>query len=118
MQLIFIQDLIYGEPRSDYPQAKKRFLFDIVSNKRNSIDVDKFDYILRDCYNVGIKSCLDPTRLMTFSRVINDQICFNQKEAYNLYEVCIFHLFSSYFTQGTHSSNKCTLIESLLRLNT
>lgn len=28
--------------------AEKRFLFDIVANKRNGIDVDKLDYFLRD----------------------------------------------------------------------
>lgn len=39
--LVFIKDLIYGEPRSDYPQAHKKYLFEIVANKRNSIDVDK-----------------------------------------------------------------------------
>lgn len=65
------------------------FLFDIVANKRNSVDVDKFDYIQRDCFNVGLKSSYDPTRLIWYSRVIDDQICFNQKEVYNLYEM--FH---------------------------
>ncbi|KAJ3311505.1 SAM domain and HD [Boothiomyces sp. JEL0838] len=37
----FIKDLIHGSPRSDYPQAKKKFLFEIVANTRNSVDVDK-----------------------------------------------------------------------------
>ena len=40
-ELVFIKDLIHGEPRSTYPQAQKRYLFEIVANKRNSIDVDK-----------------------------------------------------------------------------
>ncbi len=42
-QVKLIQDLIAGEttdPNRHRP-AGKRFLFDIVANKRNSIDVDK-----------------------------------------------------------------------------
>jgi deoxynucleoside triphosphate triphosphohydrolase SAMHD1 len=44
-ELEFIKDLIHGEPRSNYPQAKKGYLFEIVANKRNSIDVDKVKVI-------------------------------------------------------------------------
>jgi len=33
--------------------AGKEFLFEIVANKRNGIDVDKFDYFARDCLQVG-----------------------------------------------------------------
>lgn len=38
-QVRFIQDLIMGEPSKGYDG--QHFLFDIVANKRNSIDVDK-----------------------------------------------------------------------------
>jgi hypothetical protein len=36
----FIKDLIAGEPRTQ--RTEKAFLFDIVANKRNSVDVDKY----------------------------------------------------------------------------
>jgi len=49
----FIQDLITGDYQN-YDQ-EKWLLFDVVSNKRNSIDVDKFDYLLRDSYYCGIQ---------------------------------------------------------------
>lgn len=81
-----------------FSQANDRaFLFDIVANKRNSLDVDKFDYIERDCYNLGAKSSYDAKRLMWFSRVIDNQICYHEKEVYNLYE--IFHTRYSLFKQ-------------------
>ncbi|KAI9504646.1 hypothetical protein GGI25_000696 [Coemansia spiralis] len=69
--------------------GEKMFLFDIVANKRNGVDTDKFDYIQRDCYNVGIKSSYDFSRLMLNSRVIDDEVCYSYKEAYNLTEM--FH---------------------------
>jgi hypothetical protein len=33
----------------------KKFLWDIVANKRNSVDVDKFEYLMRDAHNAGVK---------------------------------------------------------------
>jgi HD superfamily phosphohydrolase len=74
---------------TDDRDTEKKFLFEIVSNARNSVDVDKFDYLARDCYNLGIKSSYDSSRLLKFSRVINDEICFHSKEVYNVYEM--FH---------------------------
>nr|CAG8441741.1 15563_t:CDS:10 [Entrophospora candida] len=82
----FIKSLISGVNSSS---SRPDFLFDIVANKRNSIDVDKFDYLERDCYNLGIKSSYDSSRLMKFSRVIDDQICYLHKECYNIYD--LFH---------------------------
>jgi len=86
-----IKSLIMGKdpPRNKSESSGREFLFDIVSNKRNSIDVDKFDYLERDCYNIGLKSSYDSSRLMKFSRVIDDQICYSHKESHNIYE--LFH---------------------------
>ncbi|RKP09607.1 HD phosphohydrolase domain-containing protein [Thamnocephalis sphaerospora] len=83
----FIKDLIRGEPHYSAARDGKRFLFDIVANQRNSVDVDKFDYIARDCYNLGELTGYDCSRLMQSSRVLNDQICYYHKEVYNLYEL-------------------------------
>ncbi|CAB4413906.1 unnamed protein product [Rhizophagus irregularis] len=80
-----IRDLITGNNTGDRPP----YLFDIVSNQRNSIDVDKFDYLARDCYYLGMKSEFDFSRLMNYSRVSKDQIVYDFKESYNIYE--LFH---------------------------
>jgi HD superfamily phosphohydrolase len=40
----------------------KMFLFDIVANQRNSIDVDKFDYIARDSHYLGVPPACDTSR--------------------------------------------------------
>ena len=34
-------------------------MFQIVANKRTSIDVDKFDYLSRDCHHLGINNSFD-----------------------------------------------------------
>ncbi|CAG8494845.1 12102_t:CDS:10 [Funneliformis caledonium] len=81
----FIKSLITGNVCS----GRSRYLFDIVANNTNSIDVDKFDYLNRDCYYLGMKSVFDFSRLMRFSRVIDDQIAYYFKESYSIYE--LFH---------------------------
>jgi len=34
-----------------------------------NVDVDKFDYLARDCFHLGVKNSYDSSRLLNFSRV-------------------------------------------------
>ncbi|KAG1848698.1 hypothetical protein F4604DRAFT_1973533 [Suillus subluteus] len=63
------------------------FLFEIVANDLNGIDVDKFDYIARDCHAVGEKRNIAMTRLIHSARVIDGQICYDIKDANTVYEL-------------------------------
>ncbi len=72
---------------------EKQYLKEIVANGRNSIDVDKFDYLARDCYYCGVQASCDFNRIMPFVRVIDDTICFKASEVGNIYE--IFHTRAS-----------------------
>lgn len=72
----------------------KSFLYEIVSNQRNKVDVDKWDYFARDCYHLGIRNSFDHNRFMQFIKVLRVegerlQICARDKESFNLYEM--FH---------------------------
>lgn len=97
----FVKDLITGQ----MPQTDRPFLYQIISNSKNSVDVDKFDYLMRDCYNIGMKTNYDYARLMELSRVIDAEICFNSKTAYHLSEM--FHTrYSMHKTVYTHSVTK------------
>ena len=71
-----VQDLIVGscpnhQPPTDgaLPLNDKRFLFDIVANGRNSIDVDKFDYLARDSHYCNVKVSCDLQRLRQLTKV-------------------------------------------------
>ena len=90
-----IEDLIRsscGDYTSQYFK-EKQYLKEIVANGRNSIDVDKFDYLARDCYYCGVQASCDFSRIMPFVRVIDDTICFKASEVGNIYE--IFHTRAS-----------------------
>ena len=84
----------YGKVEANGGKAKQ-FLYEIVANHRNGIDVDKFDYFARDSMHLGMTISFDASRLMKFSRVYVDpktgesQIAYHEKEAWNIFE--LFH---------------------------
>uniref|UniRef100_A0A3B5LS03 Deoxynucleoside triphosphate triphosphohydrolase SAMHD1 n=1 Tax=Xiphophorus couchianus TaxID=32473 RepID=A0A3B5LS03_9TELE len=101
--LNFIKEQIAGPTESSSGQGEKwpykgrskdkSFLYEIVANKRNGIDVDKWDYFARDCYHLGIQNNFDYRRFLKFARVCEvdgqKHICTRDKEVGNLYDM--FH---------------------------
>lgn len=90
-----IGDLIMGcRPKTESESLTPLFVFDVVANGRSGIDTDKFDYLARDVYNVGLQGHygFDHRRLMKFAKVVDDSICFHRKEIFNVY-----HLFLTRF---------------------
>ena len=71
------------------PEETDNFIYQIISNKKSGIDVDKMDYIIRDTYKTGFKFSIDINRIIKNCRIINDNLCFNIKEAYNINELFI-----------------------------
>nr|GAT43518.1 predicted protein [Mycena chlorophos] len=59
---------------------EKSFLFDIIVNERSGLDVDKFDYIARDAYMMGISSTVPSWRIIHSARVIDGETCINIKD--------------------------------------
>jgi HD superfamily phosphohydrolase len=91
-ELVVIGDLI-NPKNSNYDKWNKEFkigkwIFEIISNPRNNVDVDKFDYINRDNRAIGLKLDVDFSRLLLQPRVINDEICYPIQAKESLY-----HLF-------------------------
>lgn len=104
--LEFIKEIIKGSLKNSSPQNEqlyrgrnneKSFLYEIVANKQNGIDVDKFDYFARDCHHLGIQNNFDHRRFIVFARVCNVDgqlhICSRDKEMANLYDM--FHTRNS-----------------------
>ncbi|KAG9332861.1 hypothetical protein JZ751_014488, partial [Albula glossodonta] len=86
--LPFIKELI--DPPEGQKSNPKTFLYEIVSNKRNGIDVDKMDYFARDCYHLGIENNFNYRRFMKFAcvcefndtiiqRILDDEKCGESK---------------------------------------
>lgn len=64
----------YNKWNEDFQVGK--WIFQIVSNPKNSIDVDKFDYINRDNKAIGLKLDVDFSRLILQAKVIDDDIYY------------------------------------------
>lgn len=61
------------------------WMFDIINNKRNSIDVDKWDYIKRDTQMMNLSyGSFDHSILLKDARVINEEIVYPMKHAYEV----------------------------------
>lgn len=86
-------DMILGEGTG--------FMYQIVNNKLNSIDVDKFDYIERDCHCLGFREFpFDTQRMMKRSMVLQNTICFDEKIVHSIYSLfqSRFNLFQQCYS--------------------
>jgi HD superfamily phosphohydrolase len=78
-EIEFIKSLINPD------KTKTGFLYQIVSNNLNGLDVDKFDYIIRDSQCLGIKQGFDFSRLVDDVYIVENTICYYPDHI--LYEV-------------------------------
>lgn len=74
--LVFIKECILGDKiaggiaRRRGRRIEKSFLYDVVNNVHDGLDVDKWDYYERDARNTGVHNGCDVQRLIAESRVI------------------------------------------------
>lgn len=77
----FIQSLINPTP------DQQGFVYQIVSNHLNGLDVDKYDYIARDTYHLGIKNGFDHFRLIDMVLVIDNKITYREQDEHDIYNL-------------------------------
>ncbi|KAI0637570.1 HD-domain/PDEase-like protein [Trametes polyzona] len=112
----FIKALIMGD-MSMCTKPEKPYLFQIVANKRNGLDVDKFDYIARDSHAIDQKSNLSLTRLIYSSRVIDNEICYDIKDANQIFELCHtrMSLHKRIYTHKTAKAIEYMIVDALTK---
>ena len=64
------------KPKS-FPKNKK-YLYQIISNP-NGIDVDRFDYLMRDIKMIGLNYGIEYERIMKHSMIIHNEIVYSSK---------------------------------------
>lgn len=73
-EIEFIKSLI--TPSHNPSDNQMSFIYQIVSNNLNGLDVDKFDYLQRDIKMVDFQAKLDVSRLIKHIRVIRNLIVY------------------------------------------
>jgi HD superfamily phosphohydrolase len=71
----------------DPPKNASGFIYQIVSNNSNSLDVDKFDYITRDMKMIGKNSSFDYERLITQAVITNNMIAYPKECLFNILQL-------------------------------
>ena len=94
-----------------YKDNQREWLFEIICNERTGMDVDKWDYIIRDSKNCNINTCFNYQRLLQHLRVINGQFVWHEKTAHEMYL-----LFSSRYDmfKRVYSHKVTTSIEYMI----
>ena len=94
----FVSELI-----NPNPSTPNNFIFQIISNSLNGLDVDKLDYLYRDSFYLGTGNPYDLSRVISHVQVINKNICFPEKISYDIYKVfrSRYDLHKQYYTHKT-----------------
>ncbi|XP_072984077.1 uncharacterized protein [Typha latifolia] len=98
---------------------EKHFLYDIVANGRNGIDVDKFDYIGRDCRACGLGCNFQFQRLLDGMRVMDDEICYPAKEYLTTHKLFATRadLHRTVYTHAKVKAVELMLVDALTKAN-
>ena len=87
-EIEFISDIIHpDEKKLDLHNNPRAFIYEIVANFRNGIDVDKFDYIKRDTFYCGLNYTIDCSRIIKSVKVIGNKLCYLDKSYKDIQDI-------------------------------
>ena len=95
------------------------FLYQIVSNNFNGLDIDKIDYLTRDTKCLGMETGFDYRRIINYALESNDIIIYPEQCAFDIYNVfCTRHkMHNQVYTHKGVISSHYMIIELLLELD-
>jgi len=113
-------------PPKDYHKGIKikdkeigKWIYQIVANPINGIDVDKFDYLVRDSTICGIKTNFDFDRLIPQAKIIDNEILFPWKLRHNIFQMYLtrYQLHQMVYNHKTVKACEIYMMKILARLN-
>ncbi|KAI9169782.1 hypothetical protein LWI28_017605 [Acer negundo] len=115
-----VKEMILASDASHKSTKEKQFLYDIVANGRNGIDVDKFDYITRDSRACGLGCNFQFERLMETMRVMGDEICYRAEDYLTIHKLFTTRadLHRTVYTHAKVKAIDLMVVDALLEANT
>lgn len=89
----------------------KSVKYNIVNNTINSIDVDKFDYLLRDPKHIGLDYSFNYNRIFLKSKIINDEIVYDDSISNDILDL---YLTRYKFHKEIYNHKTAKIIETML----
>ena len=96
-----------------YTGVEKPYMFEIVNNELNSIDVDKLDYLQRDAKHIGLDYTFDPNRIFnkSFISPTTNSIVYHKNIESNIFDM----YYTRYkFHKDIYNHKTVKLIELML----
>ncbi|KAL6994326.1 hypothetical protein U1Q18_012433, partial [Sarracenia purpurea var. burkii] len=116
-----VKEMVFASSEFPLPKTakEKHFLYDIVANGRNGIDVDKFDYIVRDSRACDLGCNFQFQRLMETMRVLDDEICYRAKDYLTVYKLFTTRadLYRTVYTHAKVKAIELMVVDALLKAN-
>ncbi|CAA0814140.1 HD domain-containing metal-dependent phosphohydrolase family protein [Striga hermonthica] len=111
--------IIASENATSKSSKEKLFLYDIVANGRNGIDVDKFDYIVRDSRACGLGCNFQFKRVLETMRVIDDEICYRAKEYLTIHKLFVTRadLHRTVYTHAKVKAIELMFVDAMIKAN-
>lgn len=81
-EIQFVKNLI--NPKEDIHNS---WIYQIISNSFNSLDVDKYDYLTRDTNTLGIQKGFNYKRLIELMTIIDNKIVFQKQVLDDIYDL-------------------------------
>ncbi|XP_071913044.1 uncharacterized protein [Coffea arabica] len=116
-----VKEMILASSKFALPKSakEKQFLYDIVANGRNGIDVDKFDYMVRDSRACGLGCSFLYQRLMETMRVLGDEICYLAKDYLTIHKLFATRadLHRTVYSHAKVKAIELMVVDALLQAN-
>ncbi|KAK3033583.1 hypothetical protein RJ639_032431, partial [Escallonia herrerae] len=116
-----VKEMIFASSEFALPKItrEKKFLYDIVANGRNGIDVDKFDYIVRDSRACALGCNFQFERLMETMRVLGDEICYRAKDYLTIHKLFATRadLYRTVYTHAKVKAIELMIVDALWKAN-